>query len=86
MSTPAFDRLHVPWFWCGHCQRASLVGTERLIRFTADALHVHPSILTLCPYSDCNANVGRNGWRWATIQVDHPEYPVIPEQGVVYKR
>jgi hypothetical protein len=86
MKTPQSDGLHAPWFWCGRCQRASILGTQRLIHFTTDALHRHPATLKLCPYSDCSANVDRNGWRWVTIQAEHPEYPIVPERGIVYER
>ena len=44
------------------------------------------SELTLCPYVDCSASATREGWRWAIIQQEHPEYPVRPELNVIYRR
>jgi hypothetical protein len=80
------DGLYVPWSWCGHCQRAYLTGTCRLIRFTPDGLHPHPATLKLCPYVDCYGNTTRHGWQWTTLRVQHPEYPVVPERNVIYAR
>jgi hypothetical protein len=82
----ASDGLQLPWSWCGRCQRAYLAGTDRVIRFTSDGLHPHPATLKLCPYEDCSASTRRNGWQWASIRLNHPEYPVWPERNVVYVR
>ena len=76
----------LPWSWCARCQRAYQTGSCRLIQFTADALHPHPATLHLCPYDDCCASTLRDGWRWATIQCEHPDYPLQPERNVVYLR
>ena len=46
----------------------------------------HPATLTLCPYLDCSASALRDGWRWATIQGEHPDHPLQPERNVVYVR
>ena len=78
--------LHLPWSWCGRCQRAYVTGTGRLIHFTPDALHPHPATLKLCPYSDCNGSTARYQWQWANLRLQHPEYPFIPERNVVYVR
>jgi hypothetical protein len=76
--------LRQPWSWCARCQRAYVTGTYRVVRFDADALHPHPATLHLCHYTDCSASTKRDGWLWATIQEQHPEYPIVPEQDVVY--
>jgi hypothetical protein len=78
--------FHLPWSWCTQCRRVYAAGTCRVIRFTSDALHPHPTTLHLCPYSDCSASTEQDGWLWATVQHEHPEYPVIPERNVVYAR
>ena len=83
---PLSDGLHMPWSWCGHCQRVYATNTCRLIHFTPDALHPHPATLKLCPYSDCNGSTARYQWQWATLRLQHPEYPFIPERNVVYAR
>ena len=80
------DSLHLPWLWCARCHRAYLAGAGRVIRFSADAFHPHPATLTLCPYVDCSASATRDGWHWATIQREHPEYPARPERNVIYPR
>ena len=78
--------LRLPWSWCGHCQRAYPTGTCRMIRFQADGLHPHASTLKLCPYQDCSGSTARYQWQWASIRLQHPEYPVTPSQGVMYIR
>jgi hypothetical protein len=83
---PSSDGLGMPWSWCEHCQRAYVTGTCRLIWFAPNALNPHPPKLKLCPYDDCDANTTRHGWHWATVRVQHPEYPVTPKRNVVYVR
>lgn len=85
VSTPS-NGIDLMWSWCAHCERAYETGTCRLIPFAADSLHPHPTTLHLCPYSDCSASTLRDGWRWATIQHEYPEYPLQPERNVVYPR
>ena len=80
------DGLHMPWSWCGRCQRAYATGTCRLIRFTSDALHPHPAMLKLCPYSDCSGSTARYQWQWANLRLQHPEYPATPSRDIVYVR
>ena len=80
------ESLNLPWSWCALCQRVYVTGTCRVIRFQADSLHPHPATLKLCPYEDCSASTTRDGWQWATLQLQHPDYPVIPERNVVYVR
>jgi hypothetical protein len=80
------DGLQPPWSWCGRCQRAYLTGTDRVIHFASDALHPRPTTLKLCPYEDCSASTSRYGWQWASIRLNHPEYPARPERNVVYAR
>ena len=86
LSPGSSDNLRLPSFWCAHCHRAYLAGTGRVIRFRADGLHPHPDALRLCPYFDCSASATHEGWRWTTIQNEHPEYPVQPELNVIYLR
>jgi hypothetical protein len=78
--------LQVEWTWCARCQRADTLGSYRLIHFIANGLHPHPAALLLCSYSDCGANVNRDGWHWATIRLEHPEFPLTPERNVIYQR
>lgn len=75
-----------PWTWCAQCQRAHVHGSARIVQFASDALHPHPATLSLCPYFDCGVGTARHGWRWMTIQREHPDYPVTPKQGVIYAR
>ena len=86
LPPPPIDGLRLPWSWCMRCQRAYVTGTCRVIRFKSDALHTHPATLHLCPYFDCSASTDRNGQLWATLRIQHPEYPALPERNVVYAR
>jgi hypothetical protein len=78
--------IQLQWSWCARCQRAYVTGTYRVVRFAADALHSHPAVLHLCPYIDCSASTNRHGWLWTTFQLEHSEYPVIPERNKMYAR
>ena len=75
-----------PWTWCARCHRAYAAGSARMIRFTPEALHPHPADLALCPYFDCGVSAKQHGWRWATIRLEHPEFPATPSRDVVYMR
>ena len=86
MPSNISDGLQVEWTWCAQCQRADVLGRYRLIHFVAGRLHRNPATLRLCSYSDCGANVSRDGWRWTTFRFEHPEYPVTPERDVIYQR
>ena len=82
----AFDGIRLPWSWCARCQRVYVTGTERVVRFKADSLHPHPTSLHLCPYEDCSGSIMHDGWLWATILLQHPDYPARPERNVIYAR
>jgi len=78
--------LSLPWAWCQRCQRTYTPGACRVVRFASDALHPHPATLYLCPYRDCSASTEQSGWLWATLRLEHQEYPTIPERNDVYAR
>ncbi|MBK9711293.1 MAG: hypothetical protein IPO81_08190 [Kouleothrix sp.] len=78
--------IEPPWTWCARCQRAYLTGSSRVVRFTSEARHPQPAALSLCPYFDCGVSTTRHGWRWATIRLEHPEFPATPERDIIYAR
>jgi hypothetical protein len=86
IESPTSQGLHLPWSWCSRCQRAYVTGTCRLVRFSPDAIHPHPTTLKLCPYDDCSGSTTRDGWLWETILMQHPQHPVTPERNVIYAR
>jgi hypothetical protein len=86
ISQGTSEGLDLPWSWCARCHRAYVTGTCREIRFTSDSLHPHPATLKLCPYDDCSGSTTSDGWQWATLQLQHPDYPVIPKRDVIYAR
>lgn len=67
------EEIRSDYLWCLHCQRAYRRGQYRLVRG-----------LQMCPYEDCNGDTVLDAWDWAQIRDAHPEYPEIPEPGVVY--
>jgi len=85
-TSQAIHELQPSWSWCARCQRAYVMGMHRVVGFAADALHPRPATLHLCPYADCSASTNRDGWLWATLKLEHPEYPTIPERSRVYPR
>lgn len=57
--------------WCLHCERAAPNkewGSKEWPR---------------CPYPDCDGGPG-DRWEWTRIREVNPEYPALPERGVVY--
>lgn len=62
------------YLWCLHCERIYLRGEYR----DEDGFQ-------MCPYDDCDGSTVLDGWDWEEIRDDHPEYPKIPERGIVYE-
>jgi hypothetical protein len=59
-------RYHVSgWLWCEVC--------ERCFKFDVDGEH--------CPYDNCNSTQIKRAWPWWRIQMQHNNYPVVPERG-----
>ena len=85
-TSQTYYDLQPSWSWCARCQRAYATGMYREIRFAPDALHSRPATLHLCPYNDCSASTKRDGWLWAILRLEHPEYPSIPERNRLYAR
>jgi len=61
------------YLWCLHCERTYKRGEFRSV-----------GGLQMCPYDDCDGSTVLDGWDWAQIRDNHPEYPEVPEGGVVY--
>jgi hypothetical protein len=65
----------IDFVWCIHCERCMPVE---------DAVHN----LNVCVYDDCDGmGIGVDLWPWQKGQGvinNHPEYPEIPEEGVIY--
>lgn len=61
------------FLWCLHCGRTYNRGQ---FRKQAD--------LQMCPYEGCDGDTVIDGWDWEEVRDGHPEYPVVPKDGVVY--
>lgn len=59
--------------WCLHCERTYQQGEDRRLRG-----------LSMCPYPDCDGDTVIDQWRWSRIRRENPNYPQVPERGVVY--
>lgn len=62
------------FLWCLHCERTYRRGD----------CSVDDEGVQWCPYDDCDGGVFMDGWTWQSVRNNHPEYPVIPEEGVRY--
>lgn len=79
------ENNEVVWVWCLHCERCypsnqfRKVKPDRQMRnmgFTDD--------LEMCHYPDCDGDHMFDGHSWEGIRAIHPDYPEVPEMGVVY--
>lgn len=61
------------YLWCLHCERTYRRGEYRLVRD-----------LQMCPYPDCSGDTVIDGWDWAKVREELPQYPEVPEHNVVY--
>lgn len=61
------------WHWCLHCERAYPLGSYRQNRD-----------LQMCPYEGCDGDAVMDLWTWQRVREANPQYPEIPELGVVY--
>ncbi len=77
-----YDRLEIletdetpdSWLWCGHCERAYRLRERRLMRG-----------LELCKYEDCSGDPVMDARNYAELREHvHPEWPEVPQHGVVY--
>lgn len=64
------------WVWCLHCERV----------YKPDEIRYDPDTdLFMCFYPDCNGDAVTDAFSYETFgKANHPEYPVIPEKGIVY--
>ena len=71
---------------CWVCKRAYIKGEAAEIEqepFIVNHVKYYPPPKLVCPYEGCNAAMN-DTWVWTEIKELHPEYPEIPEEGVVY--
>ena len=66
------------FLYCIHCERTYQTGQYREQDF--------PGLVTLqmCPYDGCDGDAVIDAWSWASIRSENPDYPEIPEEGIVY--
>lgn len=63
-------------FWCLHCERTYFEDEQQ--QFTCDL-----GSMFLCHYDDCDGSeYDRRPWQY--IRKYHPEYPEVPEKGIMY--
>lgn len=64
------------WVWCLHCER---------VYKPADVRYDREADLFMCFYPDCNGDAFLDAWSYEeNARGGHPDYPVIPEKGIVY--
>ena len=71
---------------CKFCGRA-FTGDEAIEiheeSFVVNHVLLEPPDWEKCPYGDCNGRAS-DAYTWGKVKYYHPEYPEIPEKGVVY--
>ena len=74
------------WVVCMYCGRGFTWDEKITIEekpIIVNHVKVHPPEWIQCPYEDCNGNA-IDAFTWTEVREYHPEYPTIPEKGVVY--
>jgi hypothetical protein len=51
----------------------------------SDLKDIDDSRLQMCPYPGCGGDTVFDAFEWEWLRSYHPEYPEIPEDGVVYR-
>lgn len=90
MEMPLDDfGIEVPslYKWCLHCQRTYTRGEYRIFKGETFVVnHVkYDTSFEACPYEDCNGSVLSDAFDWNYFREHYPDYPEIPERGVVYE-
>lgn len=75
------------YVWCLHCQRTYMRGEFRKVKGeTFIVNHVkYDTSYEACPYEDCDGSVLGDAFDWNYFREHYPDYPEIPERGVVYE-
>lgn len=71
---------------CKFCERAYIPNEAVEMHeesFVVNHVLIEPPDWYKCPYEDCTANV-MDSYFWEEVKYYHPEYPEIPEKGVVF--
>ena len=51
----------------------------------SDLKDIDGSVLQMCPYPGCDGDTVLDAFQWEWVRSYHPEYPDVPEDGVVYR-
>lgn len=66
------------YLWCLKCERTYPESEYREVRNNKGQVY------QMCPYKDCDGDAVIDAWDWAKIRDAHPQYPEIPECGIIY--
>lgn len=64
------------YIWCLHCERVYQKKSMKLEYLGQKGEY--------CAYPGCGGSVLVDGWPWSKIRKSNPDYPKVPEIGVVY--
>ena len=75
------------YVWCLHCERTYMRGEFRKVKVeTFEVNHVkYDTSYEACPYEDCDGSALVDAFDWNYFREHYPDYPEIPERGVVYQ-
>lgn len=75
------------YVWCLHCERTYMRGEYRKVEGETFVVnHVkYDTSYEGCPYEDCNGSALVDAFDWNYFREHYPDYPEIPERGVVYE-
>ncbi len=67
------------YLWCSYCGK-----TYKITEYTVSKDKYGLPEIRMYHYQDCNGCELGYQWRWETIRARHKNYPLIPEEGVIY--
>ena len=81
------DAKESDFVWCYHCQRTYMTGEFRYVEGEKfEVNHVKYDLsYEGCPYEDCDGSVWGDAFDWDEFREHYPDYPEIPERGIVYE-
>ena len=87
LEMPLQDVGESLYVWCLHCERTYMRGEYRKVEGEIFVVnHVkYDTSYEGCPYEDCNGSALVDAFDWNYFREHYPDYPEIPERGVVYE-
>ena len=82
-STAIIDDYVLCWI-CGRAYKWDEYRIQRYEPIVIDHVKIEPPEKMACAYEGCKGTYPDDVVEWSRVRESHPEYPEIPEKGVIY--